>query len=124
MLLAGYRGDNPLWYSVLFFTVMAVSMSFVFAWLRLRSGSLWTAVILHAAHNMFVQALFGGATVESGATEYITTEFGAGMAIMYVIIGFWFWRRRGQLPVRSTGESGRTSNSPLLQTAPGGREDE
>jgi membrane protease YdiL (CAAX protease family) len=97
MLIAGYRGNTPLWYSVVFFTIMTMSISFIYAWLRLKSGSLWTAVILHAAHNTFVQVLFDGATIESGATEYITTEFGAGMAIMYVLLAFWFWKQRGQL---------------------------
>lgn len=99
MLTSGYRGTTPLWYSVLFFTIMTVSISFVYAWLRLKSDSLWTAVILHAAHNLFVQVLFDGTTIESDATEYITTEFGAGMALMYVLLGFWFWKRRGQLAV-------------------------
>jgi membrane protease YdiL (CAAX protease family) len=92
-----YRGDNPIWYSVVCFTIMIVSMSFAFAWLRLRSGSLWTAVVLHAAHNMFVQSVFDGATVKSGATGYITTEFGAGLALIYTLVAFWFWKRRGEL---------------------------
>jgi membrane protease YdiL (CAAX protease family) len=103
MLTSGYRGTSPVWYSVLFFTMMTVSVSFLYAWLRLKSGSLWTAVILHAAHNMFVQVLFDGATIESGVTGYITTEFGAGMAIMYLLLAFWFWKRRGSLLLRRTG---------------------
>lgn len=98
MFGAGYRGDNPLWYSVAFFTAMIVGMSFTFAWLRQKSGSLWTAVVLHAAHNTFVQSVFDGATVKSGVTEYITTEFGAGLALVYALAGFWFWTRRGDLP--------------------------
>jgi len=37
---------------------MIVSISFVFAWMRLKSGSLWTGVLLHASHNLFIQAFF------------------------------------------------------------------
>ena len=46
------------WYSVPCFVIMVVSIAFPFAWLRLRLGSVWPAAILHAAHNLFIQAFF------------------------------------------------------------------
>ena len=33
------------------FTVMVLGISFLFAWMRLKSGSVWTGVFLHASHN-------------------------------------------------------------------------
>jgi uncharacterized protein len=50
-------------------------------WLRLKSGSLWTAAILHASHNIFIQIIFDGMTAPVGRTLCITTEFGAGLAL-------------------------------------------
>ncbi len=45
----------PLWYVSLSFTVGIVAGSFIVSWLRLRSGSIWTAVIMHASHNDFTR---------------------------------------------------------------------
>jgi membrane protease YdiL (CAAX protease family) len=97
ILFADYNSDAPLWYALTMFTLMALGASFVFAWLRLKSGSLWTAAILHASHNFFVQAIFDTMTLDFGLTPYLTTEFGAGLAIGYALLAFYFWRRRGEV---------------------------
>ena len=76
ILFADYNSGTPKWYALLVFTWMAVAASFVFAWFRLKSGSLWTAVILHASHNLFIQSIFDPLTKDRGITKYITTEFG------------------------------------------------
>lgn len=68
------------------------------AWLRLRSGSLWPAALFHATHNLVIQGIFDGSTIDTGPTKWITTEFGIGMAVVAVIVGIYFWRRRGELP--------------------------
>jgi membrane protease YdiL (CAAX protease family) len=56
------------------FLVSIISLSFVCAWLRVRSGSLWTAVVLHAAHNMFVRSIFTRLTMGNDITPYIIDE--------------------------------------------------
>jgi len=94
ILFAGYHSDTPRWYGLLCFTVLAMGMSFAFAWLRLRSGTLWTAVILHAAHNVFVQTIFDPLTRDTGFTTYITTEFGIGLAVAAVVVAALCWSRR------------------------------
>ena len=66
--------------------------------MRLKSGSLWTAVILHASHNLFIQQVFDRLTVDRGRTQYFTTEFGLGMALFYLAVAYVCWRRRGELP--------------------------
>ena len=58
LLFADYNAGTNRWYALVCFTVMIVSNSFIFAWLRLKSGSLWTAAVLHASHNLFVQNVF------------------------------------------------------------------
>jgi membrane protease YdiL (CAAX protease family) len=98
ILFANYNGGTPAWYSLTAFTWMVMAASFVFAWLRLKSGSLWTGVILHASHNLFIQAIFDAMTVDRGATKYVTSEFGVGLAIAYTLVAWYCWRRRGELP--------------------------
>ena len=59
LIWADYNaGTTPTWYAITCFTVLVMSLSFTFAWMRLRSGSLWTAVLLHASHNLYPANLY------------------------------------------------------------------
>ncbi|UCE22382.1 MAG: CPBP family intramembrane metalloprotease [Candidatus Aminicenantes bacterium] len=80
---------------------MLTGVSFVFAWFRLKSGSLWTGMFLHASHNLFVQGL-PGLTTDKGMTAYLIDEFGAVSAILAIIAAFIFWKKRGQLTAGSS----------------------
>ena len=100
LLFADYNGGTPAWYSLGCFTLMVVSMSFVFAWVRLRSGSLWTGMMLHASHNLFVQAVFTRLTKDTGNTRYFIDEFGIVLPLVAVLTAvlFWSWRREVEQP--------------------------
>lgn len=89
----------PTWYAALMFTIMVLGISFAFAWLRLKSGSLWTAAILHASHNLFVQAIFTPLTLQNEVTPFIIDEFGIGLALAGVVIAWFFIRKHNQQPV-------------------------
>lgn len=95
----------PVWYGAAMFLIMVIGISFVFAWLRLKSGSLWTAAILHASHNLFVQAVFTPVTGQNAVTPYIIDEFGCGLAIAICIVAFLFWRKRSELPIKNPVEA-------------------
>ena len=97
IIAADYNGGTPTWYSIACFVVMVVGISFPFAWIRLRSKSLWPAAILHASHNLFIQGFFDRVTVDTGITKYLVSEFGAALAVVAVITGYVFWRLRTQL---------------------------
>lgn len=93
ILFADYNsGSIPSWYALACFLVMVVGASFSYAWLRLKSGSLWPAVLLHAAHNAFIQSVFDLITVDTGRTLWFTGEFGIGLALTLAIVGLIFWR--------------------------------
>lgn len=47
---------------------------------------------------IFTQSVFDRLTRDTGATTYITTEFGLGLAVMAVLVAVLFWRRRDALP--------------------------
>jgi membrane protease YdiL (CAAX protease family) len=68
------------------FTVMAVGMSYFYAWVTLASRSVWPAVLLHGSHNLYVQGVFDRGTVDTGPTAYWSGEFGAGLAIAAVVV--------------------------------------
>jgi len=118
---ADYNGGTPPWYSVLCFAVMVIAMGFPFAWLRLRSGSVWPAAILHASHNLFVQAFFDRVTVDTGPTRWLTGEFGAGLALAFIAVGWIFWRERASVEAPNATGAGRGAAAPLADTAPVGR---
>lgn len=88
-----YSSGAPAWYAVACFMVHIVGVSFAFAWLRLASGSIWPAVLLHAVHNAFIQSVLDRLTADTGPTEYFTTEFGLGLALAGAVVGVLFWRQ-------------------------------
>jgi uncharacterized protein len=93
ILMVDYNSRGlPLWYSWLCFALLVTGISFAFSWLRLKSGSLYPAVLLHATHNLFIQVVFDPLTVDTGITKYFIGEFGAGLALTGLITGFIFWR--------------------------------
>jgi CAAX protease family protein len=94
LLFADYNaGPNPA-YALTCFTLMVFGDSFVFGWMRLRSNSVWPAAMLHASHNVFVQAIFDRMTAPAGKALYITTEFGCGLVLTVGAAALYFWTRR------------------------------
>jgi len=85
LIFGDYNAGTPVWYGLTCFTLMVVATSFIMAWITLRSNSLWPAAILHAAHNLFIQAIFTPLTRDTGRTKYIIDEFGLGMVITITI---------------------------------------
>ena len=104
IFLADYdSGGTPNWYAAIMFAVMIIAISFPLAWLRLKSGSLWPAVVLHASHNQFVVGIFDKLTGHTRATPYILGEFGFGLALTSLVLAYVFWSRQrdGSLPTQS-----------------------
>jgi membrane protease YdiL (CAAX protease family) len=97
LLFADYNPGTNRWYALGCFTVMTVSMSTMVAWLTLKSGSLWTAALFHASHNLFVQGIFDSLMRDTGRTLWYTTEFGAALAVSSVAFAVYFWTRRGEV---------------------------
>jgi uncharacterized protein len=75
------------------------SGSFIFAWMGLKSGSLWTGAILHASHNLYIQAIFTPLTRNTGKTARYIDEFGCVLPLVVVVFAVYFWSKRRELPV-------------------------
>ena len=97
IIFADYNSGTATWYSLLCFAAMVVALAVILAWLRLRSGSVWPTAIMHASHNLFVQGFFDRVTVDTGPTPWLTSEFGAALAITVGLTAWLFWRSRGDM---------------------------
>jgi len=101
IFLADYsNGGTPNLYAAAMFAVMIIALSFAYAWLRLRSGSLWPAVLLRAFHNQFVIGILDKLTGNLSDTLYITGEFGVGLALTSIVVAYLFWRKQRDVSVR------------------------
>ena len=89
--------EVPLWYQLICFTIILTGMSFAFTWFRLKSGSLWTGMFLHASHNKFMQGVFPKLTTDKGVLLYFVGEFGVATAVVALLVAYIFWKKRHQL---------------------------
>jgi membrane protease YdiL (CAAX protease family) len=91
-------GNTPLPYSLVCFTIFAMGISFATAWLRMKSGSVWTAALLHGSHNAFMLHVFNILTTDTGGTWLLLGEYGAVTAAMGLLLVILFWSLRNRLP--------------------------
>jgi uncharacterized protein len=97
VLFGDYRPPTPVWFYLPVFTVTVTLASFLWTWMRLKSRSIWPCVILHAAHNTFMQRFFDPLTVHTRMTWYVSTEFGIGMLVIAIVLAVYFSIRRGDV---------------------------
>lgn len=98
LIYGDYNAGTPTWYGLTCFTVLVISISFVFAWMRLKSGSLWTGAILHGSHNLYIQGIFTPITSNTGKTAWFIDEFGCVLPLVAIAFAIYFWSKRRELP--------------------------
>ncbi len=98
MIFANYNAGIPLWYSLPMFTVAVIGLSTILAWFRLRSGSIWPPILLHASSNLYVQNLFDPLTMETGIARYFVGETGILFAGCLLVFAYITWKMRNKLP--------------------------
>jgi membrane protease YdiL (CAAX protease family) len=83
--IRGYNfPDHPI-LGLLVFPVTTVMLSIIFGWLRLRSGSIWTSCLAHAATNSI------------GASLTLSLFLGGGDSILFSYLGLIGWIPLGAL---------------------------
>lgn len=99
ILAADYHGEGtPRWYSLACFAAMVMAIGTIMAWLRTVSGSLWPPAVLHASHNLIVQAVFDAGTKPGPWSGYVTGEFGIGLVLTIGVVAWVIVRKRGVTP--------------------------
>jgi membrane protease YdiL (CAAX protease family) len=72
LILGGvYLAGPPPALAASFWVVTATAFSFVFARLRLETGSVWPAIALHASWNSIIQVAFDPASTGTGAAVWV-----------------------------------------------------
>lgn len=96
IFFSNYSGAGPIWYSVAVFVPSVMGAGLILAWLRLRSGSVFTAIFFHGFWNYFIQQFYPALTVSTPASDMMLGEFGWACPIVYVVLAIVFWHyRRG-----------------------------
>ncbi len=90
-------GSTPLAYRIACFSALVIATGVIMAWLRMKSGSIWPAVIMHATHNGVIQAFFDAITVRTPRTEWFTGEFGIALVPFAALAAWYFWRRSDEI---------------------------
>jgi len=97
LLFADYNSGTPSWYAMSCFMILVIGISFIYTWFRIKSGSLWTAVLLHATHNLFIQGIFTPLTEDTGNTAYYIDEFGIVLPVVTIGFAVYFWIKRKEI---------------------------
>jgi membrane protease YdiL (CAAX protease family) len=80
--------------------------STIFAWIRLRSGSVWPAALLHGFWNYFIQKFYPAITATTEAGAAMVGEFGWFTVVLSIALGLLFWHFRYMLPTMPRPEGG------------------
>jgi membrane protease YdiL (CAAX protease family) len=106
MVFGNYQGSGGLIYSMTMFFLAMIGGSTLFAWIRLRSGSIWPAAILHGVDNYFIQHFFPVLTATTVAGGAMLGEFGWMLVLVSIVIGLICWHLRYMLPKMPKPEGG------------------
>lgn len=91
-------GELSLFFAVPMFTLSLMIVSVVLGWFRLKTGSVWPAVIAHGAHNSFTLEFFNDLTSQTGAAPYIAGEVGIGLLVAWGVAALVCWRLYSKSP--------------------------
>ena len=67
-----------------------IGVTFALVWLRMRSGSVWTAAVFHAAHNTFNGTAMA-LTVSNAKTDILLDETGVVIVLTGATVALVFW---------------------------------
>ncbi|MFD0698252.1 CPBP family intramembrane glutamic endopeptidase [Paenibacillus sp. GCM10027628] len=89
--LNDYNQDGNLFVDMLLFTLMIFPLSVFMGWVRLKSGSLWPAVLIHTVINMtrsWLEQLFHTKTT---GWSYVAGEAGIVTLVLWTVIALLIW---------------------------------
>ena len=91
LFIPGAVEGVPVLYAVACFAVTGIALSYPLAWLRLKSRSVWPAVVLHASHNVAVYLVCDPLTADTGNSAFFAGETGVGLALACVSVAALWW---------------------------------
>ena len=82
---------TPMPYQVFCFTLFIMSMSVIMTYVRLKTDSLWPAVVFHMSHNVFIQKFFAPMTSTNSQSVWFVDEFGAVLPAVLLVFAIYYW---------------------------------
>ncbi len=118
LIFAGIYAAGPFpAFSAVIFVVSVTSIAFVFARMRLETGSIWPAIFAHSAWNAIIQGPFDGSTTGANAALW-TGESGIltviAIVVVAVIVSRGSWTYIRSLPGRGVPLSRAHSPPPAV----------
>ena len=95
LMIMGIHGNEitPFFYQLSCFTLCLMSMSVIITYIRLKTHSLWPAVVFHMSHNIFLQKYFDPITSANANSAWFLDEFGAVLPLGILILAVIYWRK-------------------------------
>lgn len=107
LLFSDYNGaDTPAAFRVACFVVLAFGANAAINWIRMKSGSLWPAVLFHATHNSLLQDI-NPLFAKTELSGWILQETGLALAAAGAIVGIVFLLKRKDVVLREPAPPGR-----------------
>lgn len=111
IIFSNYNSGAPVGFALACFFMMIMNLSFIMTWLRLKSGSVWPAAIMHGSHNLFIQQIFTPLTSERGQiTAYAIDEFGFMIPLTTFVVALVLWLKRDQAIAAAQARKARGSS--------------
>jgi membrane protease YdiL (CAAX protease family) len=99
LIFGVYNNGTPFWYGLICFTTFIISITFIFTWFTIKSGSVFPAMILHAVNNLYIQQVFAPLTQNNPSSAWYTDEFGIVLPVVTIMFAIYFISRRKELNV-------------------------
>ncbi len=96
ILFSGYVSQIPLWYQLTTYTLLVFALSFIMAFLRLRSNSVWPAILLHASHNLLCQLILDPA-INGDSRSFLVGETGIISILLLILLALIMTRKYAAL---------------------------
>jgi membrane protease YdiL (CAAX protease family) len=93
LMIKGFYGSahTPFLFQLGLFTLFILSNSLTMTYLRLKTGSVWTAVLYHVSSNIFIQKVFTPLTVIDVNSAWFVDEFGLLVPLISFLVAVCFW---------------------------------
>ena len=109
IILSGYNyPESPILGAFVFMPLLLIAASFVMAWLTIRNGSFWPAVLMHGAINSVYDGIVTRVSIDDVSFLVMPLlEIGLFMAVALVLT----LAATDIIKLRNTGEQAHPSNS-------------
>lgn len=98
ILLGSYYSGPSLVLSIILFMITIGSFNFIISHLRLSTGSIWPAILLHASWNAVIQDSFDTAT--KGENAYLWTGESGILVTLVLFLAAWMFSRKSDFIYR------------------------